>query len=88
MNDAIAMRMDEYYPTIFPKVYERKLTAEHKGYALDTLYDYNYNEMITDEMYEQAKTEIENAQHDDEISNIMTKVRKKANWDVKGKRVC
>lgn len=80
MHDAIAMRMDEYYPTIFPAKYVRKRTPECEKNALNMLKAYKDYNQISASLYHQAKAEIENAPHDDAISNIMTKVRKKAKW--------
>ena len=80
MNHTIAMQVGEYYPTIFPAKYVRKRTKDYEANAIEVLNAYKDDELISDEVYEQAKREIESAPHDDAISNIMTKVRKKAKW--------
>ena len=76
---AIAMRVEEYCP-IFPAKYIRSRTSEHESYALDMLKAYRDFKQISDELYVQAEREIKAAPHDDAISDIMTKVRKKAKW--------
>lgn len=80
MNHTIAMRVDEYYPAIFPAKYIRKRTTECECNALSMLKAYRDFNQISGEIYAQAEREIKSAPHDDAISNIMTKVRKKAKW--------
>lgn len=80
MNHTIAMRVGEYYPAIFPAKYVRKRTADYEANAIEVLNAYKDDNLISEEVYEQAEREIKLAPHDDAISNIMTKVRKKAKW--------
>ena len=77
---SIAMRQEEYFPILCPTEFHRKKTAECKRDALGMLKAYHKNSMISDADYNDTKKEIEAAPHDDAISNIMTKVRKRARW--------
>lgn len=75
----IAARVEEFFP-VCPKDFKRSKSAECKRYATEMLDVYLDNNMISEAVYDAALNAIENAPHDDAISNIMTKVRKRAKW--------
>lgn len=77
--DVIAVKPNEYY-CLCPPVFKRKRTEGCIRDALDMLESYMDFRMIDEKDYKEAKREIQKAPHDDAISNIMTKVRKKAKW--------
>lgn len=79
MSRAVAMKSQEYY-TIFPSVFQRTRTKECERDALDMLAAYRDFNKISHAEYDQAKREIITAPHDDAVSNIMTKLRKRINW--------
>ena len=57
--------------------FERKKTTNYETSALSALNDYKHYRQITDTEYKRLRKEIVSAPHDDAISSIMTRLRKK-----------
>lgn len=79
--NVIARQTGEFYSLFSTPSFIRKRTLECANYAFDTLDSYLENNLITPEQHCIAKNEILVAPHDDAISNIMTKIRHKIDWE-------
>ena len=77
---AIAGRPEEYFAYIHTPVFQRKRTAECEKDALDMLEAYYDFHKITKEQYYATKKEIQKADCDDKISNIMCRIRHRIKW--------
>lgn len=77
MNGAIAKNPNNYFSYLATPTIKRNRTTAYKSQALDALQSYKYYRQITEEEYKQIKKEIQAAPHDDAISSIMTKLRKR-----------
>ena len=73
----IAMKSNEYFPTLASSCYVRGKTKDYVKNALATLSDYKRYGQISVEEYAKCKSEITSAPHDDAIADIMTRLRKK-----------
>ena len=62
--------------TIFPKEIKRVKTKHEVAKAKQTLKDFKFFNMITDEIYDDAIIKIKNAKHDDEVSAIMHRINR------------
>ena len=76
----IAARVEEFF-VICPKELKRHVSAECRNNAKGMLSAYLKYNMISQAEYDSALREIKSAPHDDAISDIMTKVRKRAKWN-------
>ena len=79
MGHAIAYNFGNFIP-LCPKEFKRNRTVECERYALDMLAAYKDFGRISYAEYRQKEKEIKSAPHDDAISNIMTRLRKKIAW--------
>lgn len=77
---AIAKSTNEYFSYICSPVFQRKRTYECERDALDMLKAYRDYNKISKEQYQEIKREIQKADYDDKISNIMCKLRHKIKW--------
>ena len=77
---AIAKSTNEYFTYICPPVFQRKRTKECEKDALDMLKAYRDYNKISKEDYHALRREIQKADHDDKISDIMCKLRHKIRW--------
>lgn len=75
----IAANVERFFP-VCPKELKRYVSAECRNNAKGMLAAYLKHEMISQTEYDTALREIKSAPHDDAISDIMTKVRKRAKW--------
>lgn len=75
----IAAKVEEFF-VICPKELKRHVSTECVNNAKGMLKAYLDYNMISKTDYESVLREIASAPHDDAISNIMTKVRKRARW--------
>ena len=73
----LAMTIGEYRPTVYRVEYKRTRTSDCEKSAIDVLKSYKYYRQISKDEFEMLKAEIQAAPHDDAISNIMTKLRKR-----------
>lgn len=74
---AIAMKSNEYFPTLVSSCYMRGKTKDYEKNALTTLDDYKRYGQISAEEHAKCRKEILSAPHDDAIADIMTNLRKK-----------
>lgn len=77
MNGAIAKNPNNYFSYLATPVIKRSKSSAYKSQALDALKSYRYYRQISEDEYKQLKKEIQAAPHDDAISSIMTKLRKR-----------
>jgi hypothetical protein len=77
MNGAIAKNPNNYFSYLATPTIKRSRTTAYKSQALDVLKSYKYYGQISDEEFKTVKKEIKAAPHDDAISSIMTKLRKR-----------
>lgn len=75
----IAAKVERFFP-VCPKELKRYVTAECRNNAKGMLDAYLKYNMISKVDYDSTLKEIKNAPHDDAISDIMAKVRKRAKW--------
>ncbi len=80
MGNAVAMQSTEFFPMLCAREFKRSRSRDCEKDALDMLASYKKYNQISLEDYEATKREIKAAPHDDAISNIMTKVRKRIKW--------
>lgn len=73
----IAMKSNEYFPTLVSSCYMRGKTKDYVKNALATLGDYKRYGQISAEEYAKCKNEIASAPHDDAIADIMMRLRKR-----------
>ena len=76
---AVVIKKD-YQGTICSPVFKRKRTSDCEKDAIDMLKVYRDFNKISKEMFQEIKKEIQKADSDDKISNIMCKLRHKINW--------
>lgn len=77
MGTTVAKQPSDYYFYLATPVFKRTRTPNCETNALATLKDYRRYAQITEDEFKALKKEIKAAPHDDAISNIMTKLRKR-----------
>ena len=76
-SNALAKQPASYCSFLVAPTFKRSRTERCEEQALAALKDYKRYAQITEDEYKELKKEIKAAPHDDAISNIMTKLRKK-----------
>ena len=77
MNGAIANHPMEFYPYLKPPVFKRTRTKACETDAISVICAYKRYGQITEDECKALTKEIKTAPHDDAISNIMTRLRKR-----------
>ena len=77
MNGAVAKYPTSFYPCLTPPAFKRTRTVDCETTALDVLEAYRDFGKVKKDEYNQLVEQIKAAPHDDAISNIMTRLRKR-----------